>query len=420
MVSVASIFPFLSLAGDPTAINEWPLQVVGLGFVKTWSETNILLAAGLASLLAIILSNLVTILAQINRVRYAAQFNAFLRTEYLNAMVDQPYSYFLSHNSGNLIARINEAMLFGTRIFLPLLESISKLITIVFLIGLIIYVSPVGFLGALILAGSYAVIFNVFRKFRQKLSHDLRDAERGAIAHAQQLLGGIKSIIVADRIDRYVAAFDKDVRKRAHYEPYVRILAETPRYVVEALVFGALIGFLLFSIATGQFTLVSILPVVSVLAMATYRLLPAVQLVFSAMSNMQATMYTLEGIEELDLAAAMKKRRRGKHQLDRSQIGISRGVELDGLCFRYPGQPRMALDNISLKVPCRHSVGIMGQTGSGKSTLVDAILGLHQLESGEIRIDGQPLAAVDRIRPAIDISAGRYHRGQYRHRSGAE
>jgi len=396
MVSVASIFPFLSLAGDPSAIQDWSLESYGLGFVKSWSETNLLIAAGLASLLAITVSNLLTILAQVVRVRYAAQFNAFLRTQYLATMAKQPYSYFLSHNSGNLLARINEAMLFGNRIFQPVLESISKMVTIVFLIGLIILVSPLGFIGALILAATYALIFTVFRKFRTILSQNLRDAERGATLHAQQLLGGIKSIIVADRVDRYVDAFGQDVRKRARYEPFVRILAETPRYVVEVLVFGAMIGFMLFSIASGRFSLVTILPVISILAFATYRLLPAVQKVFAALSTMQATIYTLEGIEDLEMAAAMRgrRRRRNSHS-DRDQLTIQRELELNGLTFRYPGQKRPALDAISLKIPRHGSVGIMGQTGSGKSTLVDAILGLHQLESGEIRVDGQKLTEAD-------------------------
>jgi len=396
MVSVASIFPFLSLAGNPSAIQEWSLESYGLGFVKDWSETNILLAAGLASLLAITVSNPLTILAQVVRVRYAAGFNAFLRTQYLATMAEQPYSYFLSQNTGNLLARINEANIFGGRIFQPVLESISKLITIVFLIGLIVFVSPLGFLGALILAAAYAGIFTVFRKFRGKLSQNLRDAERGATLHAQQLLGGIKSIMVADRVDRYVDAFGKEVRKRARYEPFVRILAETPRYVVEVLVFGAMIGFMLFSIASGRFSLVTILPVISILAFATYRLLPAVQQVFAALSTMQATIYTLEGIEELDMAAGMRRRRRRrKSNPDRSQLTIHRELELDGLTFRYPGQQRLALDSISLKIPRHGSLGIMGQTGSGKSTLVDAILGLHKLESGEIRVDGRPLTEAD-------------------------
>ena len=393
MVSVASIFPFLRLAGDPDSVRQWNLEFLGLGFVKQWSNNQILLAAGILSVTAILFSNAVTLFAEVWRIRYAYQFGAQLRVVCISAMAHQPYNYFLEHNSGNLLRQIGETQQFTSQVFLPLLQTLARIVTIICLIGLVVYVSPLGFVCVVGLALIYTVIFRTFKKFRKRLGQKIRKSGRGSTRTAQQLLGGIKTIKVAEKTDFYVGAFEEHVKLFARCQPYVSILANTPRYLIETLVFGSLIGFIVVTTWTSTESLTSILPAVSVLAVATYRLLPAAQQIFAAMSIMQTMLYTLDDMEELGVVQRMEQKSDSAD--GNSQIELRESIELQKVSFSYANTEKPAISSVDLSIPRNSTVGIMGATGSGKSTLVDILLGLQLPDDGKILVDGSPLNSED-------------------------
>jgi ABC-type multidrug transport system fused ATPase/permease subunit len=151
-----------------------------------------------------------------------------------------------------------------------------------------------------------------------------------------------------------------------------------------------------------------ILPNLGVMALAGYRLLPSLQLLYSQLTSISSVRHALDEVYDEFVAA----------ETDASVLpGTSRdglipvmpfhwndGISLREVSFRYPGASRPALDGLSLTIPKNSSVGVIGPTGSGKSTLVDLLLGLYQPTAGEILIDGRSLRP--ELVPAWQASIG--------------
>lgn len=390
LLSVISVLPFLKLASDPDSINQLPLERLGLEDLRTWSSNQLLILAGCCTIGAMIIANAFLLSSEVARTRFAHKFGAFLRAKYLTCMAQQPYSFFLQANSGTLLTRLSEAMQFTSQVLMPLLALIARTITILLLVSLIIYVMPLGFLGIVLIGIIYGTIYITFRNFRQVLGKRIRDANRGATVRAQQLLGGIKTILVANKVDFFAQDYARQAKLQAKLAPYVPLLSSSPRYVVEPIVLGSLIVFLLITLSVDPRGFTAILPTISVLAFATYRLLPQIQQVFSDISMISTMSYTLDDIEELydflpsDFSKSLK-------QTNVKRMSFENTIELSELSFRYPEQTRNALDAVNLSIPKNHSLGIMGTTGSGKSTLVDTLLGLHTPNSGRLTVDGKAI-----------------------------
>jgi len=136
-----------------------------------------------------------------------------------------------------------------------------------------------------------------------------------------------------------------------------------------------------------------ILPNLTVMALAGYRMLPSIQLLYGQLSQINAMRYTVGEIEaELAEIEPGSKRPKPLEQIgEPAPLSFKKAIRLENITFNYPGSNRAVLENFSLEIPKNSSVGIIGVTGSGKSTLVDIILGLHRPQSGVIRVDDRIL-----------------------------
>jgi ATP-binding cassette subfamily C protein len=138
-----------------------------------------------------------------------------------------------------------------------------------------------------------------------------------------------------------------------------------------------------------------ILPNLGVMALAGYRLLPSLQLLYSQLTQISSMRHALDEVYDEFVAAetdASVSRRPGSEYLAAAEpLYCNDAITLRDVSFRYPSKSRPALDGLCLIIPKNSSVGVIGPTGSGKSTLVDLLLGLYQPTAGEILIDGRPL-----------------------------
>jgi ATP-binding cassette subfamily C protein len=180
---------------------------------------------------------------------------------------------------------------------------------------------------------------------------------------------------------------------------WVSILGNAPRYLVEPLAFGGLVVVVLIYAARGQ-DLITILPNLGVMALAGYRLLPAIQLLYSQITQLTTASHSLDEVFDEFLAA---ERSLGKDTESKDgrltappALSWERSITIENIAFQYPGAIRPTIKNLSLVIPKNTSIGIVGTTGSGKSTLVDLILGLHIPTDGRILVDDTPLDSNNR------------------------
>jgi ATP-binding cassette subfamily C protein len=176
------------------------------------------------------------------------------------------------------------------------------------------------------------------------------------------------------------------------FQSQIPIYSNGPRYMIEPIAFGGLVTIVIVMALQGR-PFSDILPNLSVMALAAYKLLPTLQLLFSQLVTVSANNYTLTQLEEEILQIESESEPKSKKTEDDRGLSFEREIKFDGLTFSYAKGVTPILRDFSLTIGKNESIGIAGPSGSGKSTLVDLILGLHTPQNGVITIDGVPLSA---------------------------
>jgi ABC-type multidrug transport system fused ATPase/permease subunit len=394
VVGVTSIFPFLAIASDPERIRHSQFGLRFLALLPPMGSRELLITAGVIAIAALFLSNAVNLLAEYARTLYAHSFAHWLRVRLLRQMASQPYGYFLQRNSSDLLKKVmGDVTNYTGGVLLPLLDSIARALTAALLLATLFLVQPVIALSAALGLGAfYLIIFRLLARKRRETNEGLGTSGAGLYREAQQMLGGIKPIKVHRAEKHFLSRFAGHSAVAAQMSAGLSIIANSTRYLVEPLAFGGLVlAVVLLAVRGRDFS--DILPNLGVMAVAGYRLLPALQLLYGQVTQFTSMRYSLDSVFEEFVAA---ERNEKSSNLEIS-LGKSRPIEwhdaitLDEVSFIYPGTARPVLDRFSITIQKNTSIGFIGPTGSGKSTLIDLLLGLHRPTSGRVLIDGQPL-----------------------------
>ncbi|WP_193212251.1 ABC transporter ATP-binding protein [Luteolibacter marinus] len=397
VLGVTSIFPFLALAADPGKIRKSKIGEWILNHFPPMSDGQLLIAAGLLAIGMLLLSNVINLASDVGRARYARSFGHWLRLGLLKKIAGRPYGDFLTQNSGVLLKKVSQDVTqYITSVLLPLLDGFARALTVLFLLLTLLAINPSIAIGAAIVFGSfYGLVFRLLGKRRREMTRGMKAANRGIMREAQQLLGGIKPVKVHRAEDHFLDRFRTHSRKQAKLMAWMPIYQNGPRYFIEPLAFGGVVFIAIISAARGE-NLVALLPTLGVMALAGYRLLPAIQLLYAQLTLLSTARHSLDEVfdEFIEIERATEKEPKGKHGRFSCPPPMqwNREVSIENLTFQYPGSSRRIIDNLSLRIPKNSVVGITGQTGSGKSTFVDLVLGLLVPTGGVIKVDQTPLS----------------------------
>ena len=395
VVGATSIFPFLAIAADPDRIRHSQFGLRFLGLLPPMSNRELLLITGVIAILGVLLSNVINLLSEYVRTLYAQNFAHWLRVRLLRRMASQPYTYFLQRNSSDLLKKIlGDVVTYTVGVLLPLLDMVVRAVTAVLLLATLFLVQPVIALSAAIgLGGFYVITYRILALKRREVDENLKTHSVGCYRESHQMLGGIKPVKVHRAEEHFLARFATHSAVIAKMSARVSMFSSA-RYLVEPLAFGGLVAAVLLLAAKGR-DFSDILPNLGVMALAGYRLLPSLQLLYAQLTQVSSLRHTMDEVYDEFVEAETD----GSVSPAISSDALARArpfrwndsITLREISFRYPGASRLVLEALSLTIPKNTSLGVIGPTGSGKSTLVDLLLGLYQPTAGEIVIDTQLL-----------------------------
>jgi ABC-type multidrug transport system fused ATPase/permease subunit len=409
VIGVTSIFPFLAIAADPDRIRRSHFGMRFLSLFPPMDNRQLLLVAGIIAVAGLLVSNAVNLLGEYGRTRYSQSFGHWLRVRLLRQISSQPYIYFLQRNSSDLLKKIlGDVTNYTTGVLLPLLDTVARALTAVLLLTTLFLVQPViAISAAIVLGGFYVIIFRLLSRKRREVDDNLRISIGGFFREAHQMLGGIKPVKVHRAEEHFLARFAHHSAVVGQMGARVPIFGNSARYLVEPIAFGGLVVAVLLLAARGR-DFSDILPNLGVMALAGYRLLPSLQLLYSQLTQVSSMRHAVDEVYDEFVAAESDRSIPPAISSDTLARAIplrwTDSITLLEISFRYPGVSRSALEGVSLTIPKNTSLGVIGPTGSGKSTLVDVLLGLYQPTAGEIRIDGRPLTPA--LVPAWQASIG--------------
>ena len=392
LVGVTSVFPFFALAADPDRIRNSKAGRWILHFFPPMDTDQLLVAAGCFSIGMLVFASVGSILSEVIRIRYAWGFCHWLRSRLLESYAKKPYGFFLRRNSAALAQKLTDIQTFINSVLLPVGEVLTRLLLVTLLVIGVIFVQPWIALGAvLILGGFYLIVFIWVRPRTRLLGEGFERHNVGFLLNTQQFLHGIKTVMVYGRGRYFMDRAMEHSARLGHVQSMVPIYDNGPRHLIEPIAFGGLVAVVVVMDLQGrQFS--DILPNLSVMALAGYRLIPALQLLFSQLVSITTHSYTLLQLEEEMIEIEGDASDIPVTQFPAKPLTFENELRLEGISFSYPGAISPIIRDFSLSIRKNESIGIAGFSGSGKSTLVDLILGLHTPDKGEVLLDGEPLS----------------------------
>ncbi|HEX5489635.1 MAG TPA: ABC transporter ATP-binding protein [Candidatus Udaeobacter sp.] len=396
VIGITSIFPFLAIAADPERIRRSHFGTKFLSLFPHMEDRQLLLVAGIIAIVALLLSNAVNLLSEYARTRYTQDFGHWLRVRLLRRMASQPYTYFLQRNSGDLLKKIlGDVANYTNGVLLPLLDSVARVLTALLLLATLFLVQPViAISAAVILGGFYAITFQLLTRKRREVNENLKTHVGGQFREAQQMLGGIKPVKVHRAEELFLGRFANHSAIVARMNAWLPVFSNSARYVVEPLAFGGLVVAVLLLAAKGR-DFSDILPNLGVMALAGYRLLPSLQLLYGQLTQVSSMRHAVDEVYDEFAAAEIERSTPSVVSIEPvtpvQDLTWNNSITLCDIGFHYPGVSRSAIEGLSTIIPKNSSLGVIGPTGSGKSTFVDLLLGLYLPTTGEILIDGQTL-----------------------------
>lgn len=399
MVGVSSIFPFLALASDPDRIYQSPLGRRFMEFFPNMDHNELLVVTGVLAVGLLFVSNVINIIGDFLRVRYARSLGHWLRLRLLNHLIGQPYSYFLENNSAILAKKVfNDVNLFVQSVLLPMLDCIARIVTVLFLIGALFFAEPtIAAIATLVVGVFYGGFAIGLHRVRARMSDGAKKSLRGIFASGQTIFNGVKPISVSGRFRYFVERFGAHSKRLARIQTWLPVLGNSPRYLLEPLIFGGLVGIVVMRAGQGR-DFVSLLPNLGVMALAAYRLLPNLQWIYGQMHMISTQRHALEEIHD-ELADASKGRIPVAAVIDSAEkLSFECTAEFNKVGFKYAAAKGTTIKDVSLTIPKNATVGLVGETGSGKSTMIDLLLGLHTPSSGQILVDGVPIDSQEQVR----------------------
>lgn len=388
LMTIGAVLPFLALLSDPARASALPsirfvYDMLGWQAGEDLVGKATLLLIGIASFAALIR----LILTWVSQ-SFIFRLGHDMAVEIYARMLRQPYSYHVQRNTSEILAAIEKVQTAIFGVLLQLMQATVSAVMAIFILAILIAIDP---FTALVAAALLAVLYVVVSIGTQRLlvgnSRIINRAHTQRMKQLQEGLGGIRDILIDGSqpvFEQSFRRYDDQLRKAQMANMFV---AAAPRFVVEAI--GIILITLLALYMSSQVGgLVPAIPILGALALGAQRLLPLLQMIYLGWSRAAGSLDTLSeivGLANIGLPSTTKAPVAG------AVLPFRHKIVLENVGFRYAGSRRPALRNINLEIGRQERIGFVGRTGSGKSSLLDLVMGLLDPTSGKIRIDGAEL-----------------------------
>jgi ABC-type multidrug transport system fused ATPase/permease subunit len=349
-------------------------------------QRQFLVAVGLGVVALVLGGNAFSALIVRALLRFAWSQVTSIGERTLASHLHRPYTFFLTHSSPQLSHQVLvEVQSVVERIVVQATQTLSRTLGGVLVAGWLFWQEPgltlllVGALGL-----SYGLTYTFLRRQMYRLGATRSSANQTRHAVANESLTGIKEIklhgLEAEALRRFRLASEEFASAMSTHAS----IAVMPRYTLESIAIGGMVLVVVYLLYTDR-PVEGTLGLVGTYAIAAYRLLPSLQAAFAVASYVRFETAALSHIHQ-GIATAPRLT-----NVAPVEVPFTREVSLSGVTFRYPDTDRAILEGLNLTFRRGTWTALVGSTGSGKTTLVDLLMGLLAADEGELQVDGRPI-----------------------------
>jgi ATP-binding cassette, subfamily B, bacterial PglK len=390
MLGVASIMPFISVLSNPELIQTNNILNNAFKFAGKFGITTnqqFLFTSGVFVFLLLIFSITFKALTNYVQIRFICMREYSLGKRLMEGYLHHPYSWFLNRHSASLsktvISDVGTVIAKGLN---PIMSLIAQSFVTLSLITLLIIVDPkLTLLVGLTLGCAYGLIYKLTRGYITRIGKESIKANLWRFTTIGEAFGATKEIKVGGLEQVYIKRFSDPAKIIARNSTSSNIVSQLPRYALEGITFGGMILVVLYLMSKSG-TFIEAIPIIALFAFAGYRLMPSLQLIYSNSMLLRYSSPSLDTIiDDLKTFEVSSK------DDNKETLKLKKNITLKKINYHYPGSSQTVLKDINLSIDANSTVGLVGATGSGKTTLVDIILGLLEAQQGTLQVDGQTI-----------------------------
>ena len=388
MLGLASILPFMAVLSNPEIVETNHLLKISfqkLNEVGIKNNQQFLFVLGILVFVLLVVSLAFKALTIYVQIRFTLMCQYSIGKRMIKGYLNESYSWFLDRHSADIGKTIlSEIGMVVSNGLNPMINLIARSLVAIAILTLLIIVDPkLALIVFFILSLAYGLIYKFSRTFIKNIGQKRLEANQRRYTSVSEAFGAIKEIKVGGLEKIYIQRFSEPAKNFAMNTASFQVINQLPRFALEAIAFGGLLLIVLYLMSqSGDF--VNAIPVVALYAFAGYRLMPALQNIYGAMSQLRFVGPALNELHK-DLLSLKTT----YQNVSKEVIKPKKSINLNHIYYKYPNTSRTALKDINLTIPAYSTVGIVGATGSGKTTTVDIILGLLEAQQGTLEIDGQ-------------------------------
>ncbi|PPA69228.1 ABC transporter ATP-binding protein [Jeotgalibacillus proteolyticus] len=397
-VGIGLIVPLVGLLTTPEVIQEQQVLATIYEFFNFQSTTSFIVFSVVMLLTVFIIKNLYLLVYNYAQFRVILNQQVKLSRSLFKEYLTKPYTFHLQRNTAELLRNVNDEVpkvLQG--MVLSSFQLLTEFLVIVCIMILLLITAPLATLtAALLMGGSVFIFFSIFKKKISSLGKEKQKVSGNMIKWVNQGLGGSKEVKVTGKENFFINAYSRQSQIKANNDRYMKMLEQVPRLFIETLLVSTVLLTMLIIIFQGNNT-AELISTMALFAMAAFRLMPSITRVVALTTTIRYSQPALDVVYgdlfEKDEYKVQEEIGSDKsiHYLNNGERVFKEAIALEKVSFKYPNQEKLAIRNVNLMIPIGKSVAFIGESGAGKTTLIDIVLGLLEPEHGDVRVDSRSL-----------------------------
>lgn len=393
LVGTVLVFTLFARITDPGG--EVVLPVVGSLQERFPGLSDAQLLVYLAVILAafFVVRGLVTLFQAYAQGRVTQNTGARLADRLLRGYLAMPYEWHLVRDPAELFRNAYATVHnFVSSVLVPAIVAVSETLVVMAILTVLVILQPVvSLITMAVLVPVTMLLMRLIQNRMSSLGREYQDANQASIRSLRESLDGIREITLYQRAADFREVFWRtrlDLARVAYVRP---TLGRTPKIVMETLLVFLVSSFVVLTVTTER-PMNETLTILGLFGYAAFRIMPSISTIVEKFNDIRFGEATIDDLyDDVVATEPYVAADRAAPSEDVEPLDFERSLRVDGVSYFYPGSTQPAIQDVAFEIRAGESIGIVGRTGGGKSTLVDILLGLLEPENGRILVDGRDL-----------------------------